>query len=58
MASYGRKSLDLYFGGSWNFVSTGPTNSTPYDIYGGQPYNTADPPADAPRLKDLRRAGT
>ncbi len=38
----GLKSLDLYFGGSWDFVSTGPTNATPYDVYGGQPYNTAN----------------
>jgi uncharacterized protein (TIGR04551 family) len=42
MFTSGLKSLDLYFGGSWNFVSTGPTNATPYDIYGGQPYNTAN----------------
>ncbi|MBX3259897.1 MAG: TIGR04551 family protein [Labilithrix sp.] len=38
----GLKSLDLYFGGAWDFVSTGPTNATPYDVYGGQPYNTAN----------------
>ncbi len=38
----GIKSLDLYFGGSWDFVSTGPTNASPYDVYGGQPYNTAN----------------
>jgi uncharacterized protein (TIGR04551 family) len=38
----GLKSLDLYFGGSWDFVSTGPTNATPYAVYGGQPYNTAN----------------
>ncbi len=36
----GIKSMDLYFGGSWDFISTGPTNQTPYTIYGGQPYNT------------------
>ena len=38
----GIKPLDLYFGGSWDFVSTGPTSATPYDVYGGQPYNTAN----------------
>jgi uncharacterized protein (TIGR04551 family) len=38
----GLKSLDLYFGGSWDFLSTGATNSSPYDVYGGQPYNTAN----------------
>lgn len=38
----GIKSMDLYFGGMWDFVSTGPTNASPYDIYGGQPYNTSN----------------
>jgi uncharacterized protein (TIGR04551 family) len=38
----GLKSMDLYFGGAWDFVSTGPTNATPYDVYGGQPYNIAN----------------
>jgi uncharacterized protein (TIGR04551 family) len=38
----GLKSMDLYFGGAWDFVSTGPTNASPYDVYGGQPYNTAN----------------
>jgi uncharacterized protein (TIGR04551 family) len=38
----GIKSMDLYFGGMWDFVSTGPTNASPYDVYGGQPYNTAN----------------
>lgn len=37
----GIKSLDLYFGGAWGFVSTGPTSGSPYDVYGGQPYNTS-----------------
>jgi uncharacterized protein (TIGR04551 family) len=37
----GLRSADLYFGGSWDFVSTGPTNATPFDVYGGQPYDTA-----------------
>jgi uncharacterized protein (TIGR04551 family) len=38
----GLKSLDLYFGGGWDFVSTGPTSASPFDVYGGQPYNTAN----------------
>jgi uncharacterized protein (TIGR04551 family) len=38
----GITSLDLYFGGAWDFVSTGPTNASPYDVYGGQPYNTGN----------------
>jgi uncharacterized protein (TIGR04551 family) len=38
----GIRSIDLYFGGAWDFVSTGPTNATPYDVYGGQPYNTGN----------------
>ncbi len=38
----GLKSLDLYFGGAWDFVSSGPTSASPYDVYGGQPYNTAN----------------
>lgn len=38
----GLKALDLYFGGSWDFVSTGPTNANAYDVYGGQPHNTAN----------------
>lgn len=42
MFTSGIKSMDLYFGGAWGFVSTGPTTSSPYDIYGGQPYNTAN----------------
>jgi uncharacterized protein (TIGR04551 family) len=37
----GLRSSDLYFGGSWDFVATGPTSATPYDVYGGQPYDTA-----------------
>jgi uncharacterized protein (TIGR04551 family) len=36
------RSMDLYFGGSWDFAATGPTNASPYDIYGGQPYNLAN----------------
>jgi uncharacterized protein (TIGR04551 family) len=35
----GLKPLDLYFGGSWDFVSSGATNATPYSIDGGQPTN-------------------
>ena len=38
----GLKSMDLYFGGAWDFPSTGPTNANPYDVYGGQPYNTCN----------------
>lgn len=38
----GVKSLDLYFGGSWDFLSTGATNASAYDAYGGQPYNLAN----------------
>jgi uncharacterized protein (TIGR04551 family) len=38
----GIKSWDLYFGGAWDFVATGPTNSTPFDVYGGQPVNTCN----------------
>jgi uncharacterized protein (TIGR04551 family) len=38
----GLKSMDLYFGGAWDFPSTGPTNANPFDVYGGQPYNTCN----------------
>jgi uncharacterized protein (TIGR04551 family) len=38
----GLKSLDLYFGGAWDFPSSGPTNANPFDVYGGQPYNTCN----------------
>lgn len=38
----GIKSIDLYFGGAWDFVSTGSTNATPYSVYGGQPYNNSN----------------
>jgi uncharacterized protein (TIGR04551 family) len=38
----GIKSMDLYFGGAWDFVSTGPTNATAYSLYGGQPYNVCN----------------
>jgi uncharacterized protein (TIGR04551 family) len=38
----GVKSMDLYFGGAWDFVSSGPTNASPYDVYGGQPRNTSN----------------
>jgi uncharacterized protein (TIGR04551 family) len=38
----GLKSMDLYFGGAWDFPSTGPTNASPFDVYGGQPYNTCN----------------
>jgi uncharacterized protein (TIGR04551 family) len=42
MVVSGIKSMDLYFGGAWDFVSSGPTTASPYDVYGGQPYNTAN----------------
>jgi uncharacterized protein (TIGR04551 family) len=38
----GIKSWDAYLGGSWDFPATGPTNSTPFDVYGGQPVNTCN----------------
>jgi uncharacterized protein (TIGR04551 family) len=38
----GIKSLDLYFAGMWDFVNSGPTNASPYDVYGGQPVNTCN----------------
>ena len=37
----GLRLIDTYFGGSWDFVSTGPTSATAYSVYGGQPYDTA-----------------
>jgi uncharacterized protein (TIGR04551 family) len=38
----GIKSWDAYLGGAWDFPATGPTNSTPFDVYGGQPVNTCN----------------
>jgi uncharacterized protein (TIGR04551 family) len=38
----GIKSVDLYFGGAWDFVSTGPTSASPQTVSGGQPYNTCN----------------
>ena len=38
----GIKSIDLYFGGAWDYVSTGPTNANAYSIYGGQPYDVCN----------------
>jgi uncharacterized protein (TIGR04551 family) len=38
----GIKSIDLYLGGAWDFVSTGPTSANAYTITGGQPYNTCN----------------
>ncbi len=38
----GIKSMDLYFGGAWDFVSTGPTNANAYNVYGGQPYDVCN----------------
>ncbi|WP_394827079.1 TIGR04551 family protein [Pendulispora albinea] len=45
MFTSGLKALDLYFGGAWDFVSTGPTNASAYDVNGGQPYNTGNLPS-------------
>jgi len=37
----GIRSMDLYFGGSWDFISTGPTSATAFTtVEGGQPYDT------------------
>jgi uncharacterized protein (TIGR04551 family) len=44
----GIKSMDVFFGGAWDFISTGPTalpgasTSALWDVYGGQPYNTCN----------------
>jgi uncharacterized protein (TIGR04551 family) len=44
----GLRSMDLYFGAAWDFVSTGPTalpgatTAPVWDVYGGQPYNTCN----------------
>jgi len=38
----GIKPLDLYFAGMWDFPNSGPTNVSPYDIYGGSPVNTCN----------------
>ncbi len=38
----GIKSWDLYAGVSWDFPATGPTNASPFDVYGGQPVNTCN----------------
>jgi uncharacterized protein (TIGR04551 family) len=44
----GIRSMDFYFGGAWDFVSTGPqalpgaTTAPVWDVYGGQPYNTCN----------------
>jgi uncharacterized protein (TIGR04551 family) len=38
----GIKSMDLYFGGAWDYVSTGPTNANAYSVYGGQPYDVCN----------------
>ncbi len=38
----GIKSIDLYFAGMWDFVNTGATNASPFDVYGGQPYNLSN----------------
>ena len=38
----GYKPWDIYFGGDWDFISSGPTNVTPYVVDGGQPTNTCN----------------
>jgi uncharacterized protein (TIGR04551 family) len=38
----GIKPLDLYFGGMWDFVSTGPTNGNAFNVYGGQQYDVCN----------------
>src|SRR5580692_3388893 len=38
----GIKSMDLYFGGAWDFVATGPSTATAYSVYGGEPYNNCN----------------
>lgn len=38
----GIKPLDLYFGGMWDFPSSGPTNASPFNVYGGSPVNTCN----------------
>jgi uncharacterized protein (TIGR04551 family) len=38
----GLKSIDLYMGAAYDFVSSGTNNSNPYTIYGGQPYDNAN----------------
>jgi len=42
MFASGIKSADLYFGGSWDFVSSGVTNGNAYEAYGGQYHNLAN----------------
>lgn len=37
----GIRSLDLYFGGAWDFLNEGPTSATVDSINGGQPYDMA-----------------
>jgi uncharacterized protein (TIGR04551 family) len=38
----GIKSMDLFVGGAWDFVSTGPTSTNAYNLYGGQPFDTCN----------------
>jgi uncharacterized protein (TIGR04551 family) len=38
----GIKSMDLYFGGAWDFVASGPSTATAYSVYGGEPYNNCN----------------
>lgn len=37
----GIRSLDLYFGGAWDFLNVGPTSATVDSVTGGQPYDMA-----------------
>jgi uncharacterized protein (TIGR04551 family) len=38
----GIRPIDLYFGAAWDLVSSGTTNASPYNVYGGQPFNTCN----------------
>ncbi len=38
----GIKSMDLYFGGAWDYVSTGTSTANAFSLYGGQPYNNCN----------------
>lgn len=36
------RGTDVYIGGAWDLAATGPTSGSVMDVYGGQPYNTAN----------------
>jgi len=38
----GIKPMDLYFGGAWDYVATGPSTATAYSVYGGETYNNCN----------------